>query len=119
MLCTDASPVHPVLKDFLLGADVFTPIVCTDAPSVEPVLKKLLFLDADVITPVVCTDAPSVEPVLKKLLLALDIVSGTKDGQCTDALSWTVGSTGASRLTWLRFLPSGLATPIFSLFVIT
>src|SRR6185437_1647271 len=30
---------------------------------------------------------------------------GTKDGHCTDALSWTVGSTGAYRLTWLR-LPS-------------
>src|SRR6185437_11281757 len=28
---------------------------------------------------------------------------GTKDGHCTDALSWTVGSTGAYRLTWLRF----------------
>ena len=42
MLCTDASPVHPVLKDLLLGADVITPMVCTDAPSVEPVLKKLL-----------------------------------------------------------------------------
>src|SRR6185295_8456766 len=37
---------------------------------------------------------------------ALDIVSGTKDGQCTDALSWTVGSTGACRLTWLRFPPT-------------
>ena len=42
MLCTDASPVHLVLKDLLLGADVITPMVCTDAPSVEPVLKKLL-----------------------------------------------------------------------------
>ena len=42
MLCTDASPVHPVLKDLLLAADVITPVVCTDAPSVEPVLKKLL-----------------------------------------------------------------------------
>ena len=42
MLCADASPVHPVLKDLLLGADVITPMVCTDAPSVEPVLKKLL-----------------------------------------------------------------------------
>ena len=42
MLCTDVSPVHPVLKDLLLGVDVITPMVCTDAPSVEPVLKKLL-----------------------------------------------------------------------------
>ena len=42
MLCTEASPVHPVLKDLLLGADVITPMVYSDAPSVEPVLKKLL-----------------------------------------------------------------------------
>ena len=42
MLRTDASPVHPVLKDLLLGADVITLMVRTDAPSVEPVLKKLL-----------------------------------------------------------------------------
>ena len=31
MLCSDASPVHPVLKNLLLGADVITPMVCTDA----------------------------------------------------------------------------------------
>ena len=35
---------------------------------------------------------------------ALDIISGTKDGQCTDGmLRCTIGSTGAYRLTWLRF----------------
>ena len=36
MLCTDASPVHPVLKNLLLGADVITPMVCTDASPVQP-----------------------------------------------------------------------------------
>ena len=40
---------------------------------------------------------------LKIFSWALDIVSGTQYAQCTDALSWTVGSTGAYRLTWLRF----------------
>ena len=52
--------------------------------------------------------------------------------QCTDAPFWTIGSSGAYKLTWLRFPsaqknhgvgssdnhrrggPSGLATPIFS-----
>jgi hypothetical protein len=42
MLCTDASPVHPVLKNLLLGADVIAPTQYSDAPSVEPVLKNLL-----------------------------------------------------------------------------
>src|SRR6185312_13738527 len=32
---------------------------------------------------------------LRNFFWALDTVSGTKDGHCTDALSWTVGSTGA------------------------
>ena len=45
MLCTDASPVHPVLKDLLLGADVITPMVCTDASPVQPVLKTWLMRD--------------------------------------------------------------------------
>ena len=40
--CTDASPVHPVLKNLLLGADVIAPTQYSDAPSVQPVLKKLL-----------------------------------------------------------------------------
>ena len=42
MLCTDASPVHPVLKNLLLGADVIAPMQYSDVPSVQPVLKKLL-----------------------------------------------------------------------------
>jgi hypothetical protein len=42
MLCTDVSPVHPVLKNLLLGADIIAPTQYCDAPSVEPVLKKLL-----------------------------------------------------------------------------
>jgi len=42
MLYTDASPVHPVLKNLLLTADVITPMVCTDASPVQPVLKNLL-----------------------------------------------------------------------------
>ena len=42
MLCTDASPVHPVLKDLLLAANVITPMVCTDASPVQPVLKTWL-----------------------------------------------------------------------------
>ena len=45
MLCTDASPVHPVLKDLLLGADVIIPMVCTDASPVQPVLKTWLLRD--------------------------------------------------------------------------
>src|SRR6185295_20190494 len=45
MLCSDASPVHPVLKDLLLGADVITPMICTDASPVQPVLKTWLLRD--------------------------------------------------------------------------
>src|SRR6185503_19678951 len=45
MLCTDASPVHPVLKDLLPGADVITPMVCTDASPVQPVMKTWLLRD--------------------------------------------------------------------------
>src|SRR6185437_14227859 len=45
MLCSDASPVHPVLKDLLLTADVITPMVCTDASPVQPVLKTWLLRD--------------------------------------------------------------------------
>ena len=76
MLCTDASPVHPVLKDLLLGADVITPMVCTDASPVQPMLSRRLNRSltalkpsADVITPMVCTDASPVQPVLKTWLL--------------------------------------------------
>ena len=49
MLCSDASPVHLVLKDLFLGADVIAPMVYSDAPSVEPVLKKLL-LGLDIVS---------------------------------------------------------------------
>ena len=42
VLCSDASPVHPVLKNLLLGVDVIAPMPYSDAPSVKPVLKKFL-----------------------------------------------------------------------------
>ena len=42
MLCTDASPVHPVLENLLLGDDVIAPTQYSDALSVEQVLKKHL-----------------------------------------------------------------------------
>ena len=79
MLCSDASPVHPVLKDLLLTADVITPMVCTDASPVQPVLKTWLLRDLHRLW-------NTVRPMHRCPFLNHRFISG------------------AYKLTWLRFL---------------
>ena len=104
MLCTDASPVHPVLRNLLLGADVITPVVCTDASPVQPVLKTWLLRDLHRLW-------NTVRPMHRCPFL------NHRFNRCLKADLASISF--CTKIPWRRFFrqPSGLTTPIFSFYL--